>query len=41
MHNEPITAIISAIAFISVAVLIIGFLIKEAIMQYKNNNKEV
>ena len=43
MH-EPITAVISAIAFVVVAILIISFLIKEGIKhfsQHNDNNKNL
>ncbi len=33
--NPPITAIISAVAFIVIAVIIIGFLIKDAMNRFK------
>ncbi len=35
MGNPPITAIIAAIGFIIIAALIIGFLIKESVKQFK------
>ncbi len=38
--NEPITAIISAIAFTVVTILILIFLIKEGIKYYKNQDRK-
>ena len=38
--EKPITAIIAAIAFTVIAILIIIFLIKEGYKYYKNQDKE-
>ncbi len=38
--NEPITAVISAVAFVVVTILIVAFLIKEGYKYYKNQNRE-
>ncbi len=37
--NEPITAIISAIGFAVISILIIGYLIKEMYRYYSKQNK--
>ncbi len=36
MHHEPITAVISAIGFVIFFIVVLGFIIKDAMNRFRN-----